>query len=69
MYSIISANPDVEAAVSWVSTTGERIGDVFNDVGGSIENAASSTWNAVSNIGSDFVNGVESGWDTFKSWW
>jgi hypothetical protein len=69
MYSIISSNPDVEAAVSWVSTTGERIGDVFNDVGGGIENAASSTWNAVSNIGSDFVNGLESGWDTFKSWW
>ncbi len=69
MYSIISANPDVEAAVSWVSTTGEKIGDVFNDAGSDIKNTASSAWNAVSNIGSDFVNGLESGWDTFKSWW
>jgi len=69
MYSIISSNPDVEAAVSWVSTTGEKIGDVFNDAGSDIKNTASSAWNAVSNIGSDFVNGLESGWDTFKSWW
>jgi hypothetical protein len=63
MYSIISANPDVEVAVRWVSTTGERIGDVFNDVGGGIENAASSTWNTVSNLGSDFADGVSKATD------
>jgi hypothetical protein len=67
MYSIISANPDVQAAVSWVSTTGEKIGDVLNDAGSDIQNAASSTWNAVSSVGSDFVNGLESGWDDFTS--
>ena len=58
MYNIISANPDVQAAVSWVSTTGEKIGDVLNDAGGDIQNAASSTWNTVSNLGSDFASGV-----------
>jgi hypothetical protein len=76
VYGLISANPDVQSAVSWVSTTGVKVGDEINNFTGTMESdissGASSAVNAIENSAVDFADGIAGGatdiYDDAKSW-